>query len=87
MILNRLGIAEGEVTHQEIRNSDFQEFSFNFEGETVKMAKCYGFRNIQKSVQSIKKGKSPYEYIEMMACPGGCYSGGGQIRYENIKNK
>lgn len=51
------------------------------------MAKCYGFRNIQKSVQAIKKGKSPYQYVEMMACPGGCFSGGGQVRYENIKNK
>lgn len=51
------------------------------------MAKCYGFRNIQKAVQAIKKNKCPYKYIEMMACPGGCFSGGGQVRYEDIKNK
>lgn len=51
------------------------------------MAKCYGFRNIQKIVQAIKKGKCEYKYVEMMACPGGCYSGGGQIKAENIKPK
>jgi iron only hydrogenase large subunit-like protein len=45
------------------------------------MAKCYGFRNIQKIVQTIKKKKCLYSYVEIMACPGGCYSGGGQIRY------
>lgn len=51
------------------------------------MAKCYGFRNIQKIVQMMKKDKCPYLYVEIMACPGGCFGGGGQIRYEGIKNK
>lgn len=51
------------------------------------MAKCYGFRNIQKVVQMIKKDKCPYLYVEVMACPGGCFGGGGQIRYEGVKNK
>ena len=51
------------------------------------MAKCYGFRNIQKVVSLIKRKKCEYTYIEMMACPGGCYSGGGQIRYEDKKQK
>lgn len=76
-----------KFSKQEIRNSDFIEYSFDIDGEEVKMAKCYGFRNIQKAVQAIKKGKSPYQYIEMMACPGGCFSGGGQVRYEGVKNK
>jgi iron only hydrogenase large subunit-like protein len=51
------------------------------------MAKCYGFRNIQKIVQTIKKKKCLYSYVEIMACPGGCYSGGGQIRYTETKQK
>jgi iron only hydrogenase large subunit-like protein len=76
-----------EVTKKEIKNSDFIEYEFTTNGEKVKMAKCYGFRNIQKIVQSIKKGKCEYKYIEMMACPGGCYSGGGQIKVEGLKPK
>ena len=51
------------------------------------MAKCYGFRNIQKIVQLIKKKKCPYSYVEVMACPGGCFGGGGQIKEENVKVK
>lgn len=41
----------------EVRNSDFVEYEFISEGKVIKMAKCYGFRNIQKVVQSIKKNK------------------------------
>ena len=31
-------------------------------------------------IRSIKRGKSPYDYVEIMACPGGCLNGGGQIK-------
>ena len=51
------------------------------------MAKCYGFRNIQRVVQQIKKNKCEYAYVEMMACPGACFSGGGQPKIENAKPK
>lgn len=51
------------------------------------MAKCYGFRNIQRVIQQIKRKKCPYSYIEIMACPGGCYSGGGQPKFDNMKPK
>jgi iron only hydrogenase large subunit-like protein len=44
------------------------------------MAKCYGFRNIQNVVKMIKNNKCEYVYIEIMACPNGCFNGGGQIK-------
>ena len=31
-------------------------------------------------METIKKGKRKYHFIEMMACPGGCIGGGGQPR-------
>ncbi|HZK87883.1 MAG TPA: iron hydrogenase small subunit, partial [Anaerovoracaceae bacterium] len=31
-------------------------------------------------LDEIKSGKSPYHFIEVMGCPGGCISGGGQPR-------
>ena len=46
------------------------------------MALAYGFRNIQNIVQKIKRGKCPYHFVEIMACPSGCANGGGQIRPE-----
>lgn len=31
-------------------------------------------------MDEIREGKSPYHFIEVMGCPGGCISGGGQPR-------
>jgi len=44
----------------------------------LRFAAVYGFRNIQTIVRQLKRGASPYHYVEVMACPGGCLSGGGQ---------
>jgi iron only hydrogenase large subunit-like protein len=51
------------------------------------MAQCFGFRNIQNIVRSIKQGKCNYSYIEIMACPTGCFNGGGQPKIGESKPK
>ncbi|KAK8730600.1 hypothetical protein OTU49_007829 [Cherax quadricarinatus] len=64
-----------------LRNVDFREVTLEVNGETVlRFALAYGFRNIQNLVQKLKRGKSQYHYIEVMACPSGCLNGGAQIR-------
>ena len=45
----------------------------------MRFALAYGFRNIQTVLRKIKQGLSPYDYVEVMACPSGCINGGGQI--------
>ena len=35
-------------------------------------------KNASKLIQEVKEGKSPYAFIEIMGCPGGCINGGGQ---------
>ena len=37
----------------------------------LKFAAAYGFRNIQNLVQKMKRGKCPYQFVEVMACPSG----------------
>lgn len=37
----------------------------------LKFAIAYGFRNIQNIVQKVKRGKLPYQFVEIMACPSG----------------
>lgn len=50
-------------------------------GVSIKGARVYGFKNIQNLIRQIKTStKNPYKYIELMACPGGCYNGGGQVK-------
>lgn len=54
------------------RNVDFREVTLEVDGEPVlRFALAYGFRNIQNLVQKVKRGKSPYHYVEVMACPSG----------------
>ncbi len=50
------------------------------EGMEVKIAVASGLRSAKKLLQEVQEGKSPYHFIEIMACPGGCISGGGQPR-------
>ena len=46
----------------------------------------YGLRNIQNIVRMIKSSKIKYDYIELMACPGGCINGAGQMRIEKSRD-
>jgi len=71
----------GEIAFKTKRNKDFQEISLQVDSKPVLcFAKAYGFRNIQNLVRKLKQGKElPYQFVEIMACPGGCTNGGGQI--------
>jgi NADP-reducing hydrogenase subunit HndD len=53
------------------------EYSF-LEGVEAKFAIAHGLTNARKIMDQIAKGESPYHFIEVMACPGGCIGGGGQ---------
>ncbi|CAG5897738.1 cytosolic Fe-S cluster assembly factor narfl [Menidia menidia] len=70
-----------ELTYKTLRNKDFQEVRLEKDGEVLLcFASTYGFRNIQNLVQKLKRGKSPYHFVEVMACPSGCLNGGGQVK-------
>ena len=44
----------------------------------VKVAVAHGLGNARKLLDDIRAGKADYHFIEIMACPGGCVTGGGQ---------
>ncbi|XP_061567863.1 cytosolic Fe-S cluster assembly factor narfl [Cololabis saira] len=70
-----------DLTYKTLRNKDFQEVRLEKDGVVLLcFASTYGFRNIQNLVQKLKRGKSPYHFVEVMACPSGCLNGGGQIK-------
>jgi NADH-quinone oxidoreductase subunit G/NADP-reducing hydrogenase subunit HndD len=52
----------------------------HLEGVTVKVAVTSGLSGAAKLMEEIAEGTSPYHFIEVMGCPGGCISGGGQPR-------
>ena len=43
----------------------------------VKVAVVNGIGNVKAVMDDVRAGKSPYHFIEVMACPGGCLNGGG----------
>ena len=55
-----------------------KEASFNLNGLEVKVAVTSGMANAKPLLDQIKNGTSPYAFIEVMCCPGGCINGGGQ---------
>ena len=44
----------------------------------MKVVAASGLANAQKIMEEIKSGKADYQFVEIMACPGGCVMGGGQ---------
>ena len=47
-------------------------------GQKVKVVVASGLKNAQIIMEEIKSGKADYQFVEIMACPGGCIMGGGQ---------
>ncbi len=47
-------------------------------GKPIKVVAASGLSNAKKILDEIKSGKADYQFVEIMACPGGCIMGGGQ---------
>jgi len=61
----------------------------HLKGVTVNVAVTSGLEGASILMKEIENGTSPYHFIEVMGCPGGCVSGGGQPRTteENFRQK
>ncbi|MDI6828629.1 MAG: NADH-dependent [FeFe] hydrogenase, group A6 [Armatimonadota bacterium] len=55
-----------------------REATIDIDGTEVKAAVAHGLANARKLLDLIRDGKSDHQFIEIMACPGGCLGGGGQ---------
>ncbi len=55
-----------------------KEASLEIAGKELKVAIASGMKNAKVLLDQIREGNSPYTFIEIMGCPGGCINGGGQ---------
>ena len=55
-----------------------REASATLAGKEIKFAVASGMKNAKVLMDQIREGNSPYTFIEIMGCPGGCINGGGQ---------
>lgn len=56
----------------------WKEASFELAGNEIKVAVASGLANTRKLMEAIDSGEVSYDFVEVMACPGGCVNGGGQ---------
>ena len=63
----------------EVRGLDgWKEASFQIRDRKLKVAVASGLGNARRLVEALKRGEVSYDFVEIMACPGGCAGGGGQ---------
>ena len=61
----------------------WKEAAFEVPGAgTVRVAVVSGLGNTRALMEALKKGEAEYDFVEVMACPGGCSGGGGQPIHE-----
>lgn len=75
------------ITGKELKDIDFMDVrgargikkaSVTIDGKEIKVVVAHGLGNARKVLDEIKEGKADYQFVEIMACPGGCIMGGGQ---------
>ncbi|MBQ5987892.1 MAG: (2Fe-2S)-binding protein [Oscillospiraceae bacterium] len=64
-----------------------KEASYTVGGVTVRVAVASGLANAREIIEGIRKGERDYQFVEIMACPGGCINGGGQpVQSDSVRN-
>ena len=82
-----LRTAQDTLTGKDLDKIDFESVrggegikraTVNIADNEIKVVAASGLANAQKILEEIKSGKADYQFVEIMACPGGCVMGGGQ---------
>ena len=75
-----------KVEFEQVRGMrGIREAQLTLDGLDLKVAVAHGLSNAKVLLEQVEKGKSPYHFIEIMACPGGCLGGGGQPMPTNLE--
>lgn len=78
-----------KINFEQVRGGDaIKKATVNIDGKDIKVVAASGLANAKKILEEIKSGKADYQFIEIMACPGGCVMGGGQpIKSSKIRSE
>lgn len=63
----------------------WKEAIFQMDGKEIRCAIVSGLGNTRKLMQALRRKEVAYDFIEVMACPGGCSGGGGQPIHEGVE--
>ena len=82
-----LRTAQDTLTGEDLPKIDFEQVrggegikraTVNIAGKDINIVVASGLANARTILEEIKSGKANYQFVEIMACPGGCIMGGGQ---------
>jgi len=75
-----------KIDYKTIRGMEtMKEAELELGGEKIKICVVHTLGEARKLMNQVREGKSPYHFIEIMACYGGCIGGGGQPPPHNKK--
>lgn len=77
-----------KIEFTEVRGTQgIKEATYTLAGKTLNIAVASGLANARALLDSIKSGEKNYQFVEIMACPGGCINGGGQpVQSDSVRN-
>ena len=68
-----------EITYEAVRgNKALKEATLEIAGMTIKVAVASGTKAANEVMEKIASGEADWTFVEIMGCPGGCVTGGGQ---------
>ena len=78
-----------KIDFEEVRGEkEIKKATVNIDGNDLKVVAASGLKNARKILEEIKSGNADYQFLEIMACPGGCVMGGGQpIKSSKIRRE
>ncbi len=78
-----------KINFEQVRGGEgIKKATVTIDGKEIKVVAASGLANAQKILEEIKSGKADYQFVEIMACPGGCIMGGGQpIKSSKIREE
>ncbi|MFO7636239.1 MAG: NADH-dependent [FeFe] hydrogenase, group A6 [Clostridia bacterium] len=77
-----------EIEINAVRGTEgIKEANVRIGDKVIRAAVAHGTGNAKKLMKDVQSGKKSYDFIEIMACPGGCVTGGGQpIQPAGVRN-
>jgi len=78
-----------KVNFEDVRGKKgIKKASVDLDGTELKVVVAHGLFNAKKVLEEIKNGEADYQFVEIMACPGGCIMGGGQpIKSSKVRSE
>ncbi len=82
------GPSNKKLEFKEVRGTQgIKEANYTLGGKTFRIAVVSGLANARTVLDGLKSGERAYDFVEVMACPGGCINGGGQpIQGDSVRN-